>query len=302
MKKRVLPIQIIYLFVVLLISACSQRTGSIKTPLAQAVLACQSGPSDWQGADLSDATLLGDDRTNETHFADYIMNLSTLDSIRLKASVDDFLDHTRKDTGGRVFAYYLSLAGRYLYDPNSPYRNEELYIPFMQYVLDHTPSQAAEHQRAAFQMGMILKNRPGTSARDIRYSLEKGSTGSLYGIHSGYTLLYFYNPGCSACKQATAFLKDSPLINTLIADRQLSLLAIYPDQDAKAWKEHLQEMPASWIRGWDKQGAINRERLYDLRATPSLYLLDHNKKVLLKDALPEQVERFLSGQKQPCAQ
>jgi hypothetical protein len=38
---------------------------------------------------------------------------------------------------------------------------------------------------------------------------------------------------------------------------------------------------------------LDRE-LYDLKAMPTLYLLDKDKKVLLKDAPVEQVEQYLA--------
>ena len=43
----------------------------------------------------------------------------------------------------------------------------------------------------------------------------------------------------------------------------------------------------------DASQAISRQRLYDLKAIPCLYLLDADKRVLLKDATVEQVELYL---------
>jgi hypothetical protein len=40
--------------------------------------------------------------------------------------------------------------------------------------------------------------------------------------------------------------------------------------------------------------AITRERLYDIKAIPTIYLLDSDKKVLLKDSSIEAVESFFS--------
>ena len=38
---------------------------------------------------------------------------------------------------------------------------------------------------------------------------------------------------------------------------------------------------------------IKEKNLYDLKAIPTLYLLDKNKKVLLKDAVVGQIEQYL---------
>jgi hypothetical protein len=42
-------------------------------------------------------------------------------------------------------------------------------------------------------------------------------------------------------------------------------------------------MPSRWINGYDDALTITSERLYNLNAIPSLYLLDGDKRVLIKD-------------------
>ena len=48
-----------------------------------------------------------------------------------------------------------------------------------------------------------------------------------------------------------------------------------------------------WIDGYDAGQRLTREQVYDLKAMPTLYLLDAEKRVILKDALFEQVEERL---------
>lgn len=49
-----------------------------------------------------------------------------------------------------------------------------------------------------------------------------------------------------------------------------------------------------WTNGYDKELVIKNKNLYDLRAIPTLYLLDKNKTVLLKDATLQKVEQYLA--------
>ena len=44
-------------------------------------------------------------------------------------------------------------------------------------------------------------------------------------------------------------------------------------------------MPAGWINGYDNGMVITEKRLYNLSAIPSLYLLDSQKRVLIKDGV-----------------
>ena len=75
----------------------------------------------------------------------------------------------------------------------------------------------------------------------------------------------------------------------------MKVLALYPDEDVALWKEHLSEMAKEWINGYDKNQTITHELLYDLSSIPSFYLLDKDKKVLLKDADWRQVLQFFEN-------
>ena len=71
------------------------------------------------------------------------------------------------------------------------------------------------------------------------------------------------------------------------------LLAVYPDEDKEEWERHLPDFPKEWINGYDKKLVIKEKNLYDLKAIPTLYLLDKDKKVLLKDATVAQIDQYL---------
>ena len=61
--------------------------------------------------------------------------------------------------------------------------------------------------------------------------------------------------------------------------------------------DKVEKMPANWINGFDSNQKIANEELYDLKAMPTLYLLDKGKKVLLKDADLDEILLFLQNTK-----
>jgi len=44
-------------------------------------------------------------------------------------------------------------------------------------------------------------------------------------------------------------------------------------------------MPANWTVAHDSSGILYAKSIYDLKAIPTVYLLDKNKTVLLKDCI-----------------
>jgi hypothetical protein len=53
--------------------------------------------------------------------------------------------------------------------------------------------------------------------------------------------------------------------------------------------------PEEWYNGFDPDFAIRNETLYNVRAIPSLYLLDKDKTVLLKDAPEDRIFAAIAG-------
>ncbi len=184
-----------------------------------------------------------------------------------------------------MFAYFRMLAERVLYDPNSPLRNDELYIPVLRAVLASPWLDEWERIRPEHELRLALQNRVGQPAVDFRYTLASGAQGTLYGVQAEYTLLYFSNPDCPMCRRLAEELQASPLLNELTERGTLKVLMIYPDEDLAVWRSRSEEVPASWIDAYDAGCVLLGRELYDLKAIPSLYLLDREKRVLVKDSV-----------------
>ena len=197
--------------------------------------------------------------------------------------------------GKGVFTHFTNLADKYLYDPNAPTRNEEFYIPVLEAMCETSVFTETDKIRPQGRLEMARKNRPGSKAIDFSYYTAEGMRGSLYGVKAEYTLLFINNPGCHACDEYIAAIKSSGVINTLLVDGRLKILSVYPDEELDEWKRHLSDFPSEWINGYDKNATIKTRGTYDLKAIPTLYLLNKDKVVLLKDAPLVSNENYLWG-------
>lgn len=184
-----------------------------------------------------------------------------------------------------MLEYFMMLAETVLHDPNSPMRNDELYILVLETALASGLFDKYERMPYEYDLNMARQNRVGRKANDFRYTLASGEAGRMYDIAADYLLVFISNPGCPMCRDVRGQIEASPMLNELIERGTLKVLVIYPDEDMTAWREHLKEYPPSWINAYDYGCAITKERLYDLRAIPSLYLLDSQKRVMAKDCV-----------------
>jgi len=200
-----------------------------------------------------------------------------------------------KDSLSNVLEVFSEFADRYLYDPNSPFRSEDLYLPYVRGLADSPltdPDMAPAYEFTARNCAL---NAVGDVAADFRFTDASGRTRRLHDIRAGHTLLFFSNPGCEACKDIIGTLKSMPFLPGLISSGRLAVVNVYIDGDIAAWKEYQSFYPEEWFNGYDPDGVIRGDILYNVRAIPSLYVLDQDKRVLLKDAPEERVFSFLNG-------
>ncbi len=240
----------------------------------------------WDNFDFADTTRVAQwSAYAEQAFVDYDYQL--LANIPLEVSGPSIAGlFTKAAANKAIFQRFAEIAEKYLFDPNSPYRNEELYIAVLNAMLaPASPLDEWERVRPAEQLRLAMKNRVGDRAADFRYTLASGATGTLHGLRATYTLIFFNNPGCPACRETMDQIMRSPTLLPMIESGTLRILALYPDEDIQAWRDYLPNMPERWICAYDATQTVKNDELYDLKAIPTLYLLDAQKRVLLKDVM-----------------
>ena len=177
----------------------------------------------------------------------------------------------------------LPLADKYLYDPNSPMRDEDFYGALM------------AHTGNAELAALCALNAVGTKAADFEFEDARGRRHRLYDIEAPFTILFFSNPGCHACKEIIDDLCGSPAIYAHMSTGAVQVLSIYIDEDLDAWREYVPNYPKSWIVGFDPSFTLRTDDIYHIRAIPSVYLLDADKKVIFKDVPTERLIAYLEN-------
>jgi AhpC/TSA family. len=181
----------------------------------------------------------------------------------------------------------------HLYNPNSNLRNDQIYELFQRRYLKSQYANSSTHFADSVRLSIVMKNQIGKKASDFSYLTPENSLKRMYDIKSEKLMLFFYNPGCHSCEATLKDFKESIMVNKLIKDKRLKVLAIFPDNNKEDWMNTLSEIPDYWIKGYDSEREIEDTPLYDLKAIPCIYLLDENKTVLVKDGSLRSIEKAL---------
>ena len=181
------------------------------------------------------------------------------------------------------------LVSKYFYDPSSPLRSEELYLGFACWLSQSQLTPEGLRQKFEREATVCAKNAPGHIAEDFAFTDTKGRTSSLHGLDANLLVLIFGNPDCKACKDLMALMAESEEVSALINNGDMKVLSVYIDEDLGLWMDRKSHYPQEWINSYDTDGVIRGKELYCVRAVPSVYLLDRDKRVILKDATEDRL-------------
>lgn len=233
-----------------------------------------------------------------TEIASYIRILENCPLEASTASISHFFSqleaYQKRDTTSNAYERIVEGVSYYLYDPNSPVRDEDLYLPFVSAVASSELTKEDMRAAYAYDARMCALNRRGEVAPDFSFVDDSGRMRHLHGLKGDYTILLFINPGCHACGEIVESF-DTPQLKELQDAGKVTVVSMYIDEEIDKWKEKRADMPSFWINGYDPTLAIRNDNIYNVRAIPSVYLLDGAKKIMLKDAPPERVLEVLAS-------
>ncbi len=251
----------------------------------------------WERFDFADEKLIQKPQITEQAFVDYINILNYLDEADAYASIDKTLQQS--GASEKMYAHFASLLDKYYNGPNSPFFNAKYYKEALKYITKSKLMTDLERSRYNFQLKMMNKNNVGEKAANFSFTLADGSTKKLHDLKSDYIILMFTDPDCGNCNATVNKMKESAeLANAMKRNsyykQMLIVVNIYPGNDYELWKSHLDFYPKEWITGYDKNLQIPNNQLYNIQAFPTFYLLDKDKKVILKDSSQPEIEMFFS--------
>lgn len=113
----------------------------------------------------------------------------------------------------------------------------------------------------------------------------------LYDVQAKYTIVYIWSPECGHCKKSTPVLKK---LYDKYKSEGLKVFAVGNDFENEKWIEFIKKNKLDFINGSDGgEFTSNFRHTYDVYSTPQTYLLDKDKKIIIKKVEIEELDKFL---------
>ncbi|MCX6260953.1 MAG: thioredoxin-like domain-containing protein [Bacteroidia bacterium] len=142
------------------------------------------------------------------------------------------------------------------------------------------------------QVDRIRPNLIGKKAQDLVMDSYKGIFVSLYDIKKEFTILYFWEPDCGHCAEATPKLKA---YYDKVKDQGVEVFSVCTTGERAKWEKYIEEHKLDWINGWDPERRTNFGYYYNVESTPMIYILDRDKTIIAKKLSVDDIASFIDN-------
>lgn len=266
-------------------------------PTIPATITDQDARFWWYKEHYFDHVDFSDDRLLRTVALDqkattYLENLTFRDPDSINSSIDKIISQAEEND--EVFQYFVpTLLNKYIeskmmgYDGIYVHMVETYYLSGKAWWADSASLAKMEERAVALSPNLIGRLAPDFAAPDL-----SGQTRSLHNTKGRFTILYFWDYDCSHCKKVTPELAR---VYDKFKNQDIALFTVSINGTLDIWKERIKEYGfTAGIHTADPARTSGFDRMYDLRSTPRVFVLDENKIIRYKSLTMEQLEEVLN--------
>ncbi|WP_128543040.1 TlpA family protein disulfide reductase [Larkinella soli] len=129
------------------------------------------------------------------------------------------------------------------------------------------------------------KTLPNVSLQDTL-----GRWRALHDLKAEYTVAFFYDPECSHCRESAPRLKKFYEANKA---KGVQVYAVAIGKTPEVWKKFIREFRLqNLVNVYGPSSPVDYKNQYDVYSTPTVYLLDRNKKILARRLPVEDLDGY----------
>ncbi|MEG1499288.1 MAG: thioredoxin-like domain-containing protein [Bacteroidales bacterium] len=141
---------------------------------------------------------------------------------------------------------------------------------------------------------LLIGNRPPEFAcPDSTVDTPNENLISVFSSPKRYTVLIFWSMSCGHCKTSLPQWLD--FYHKKGKELDVEIIAICKDFDVPAWKKYIQDHGFDWINLNGKTATVDYNDLWDIQTTPTVYIIDRQKRIVTKRIDSEYAENFIKN-------
>jgi Domain of unknown function (DUF5106)/Thioredoxin-like len=148
----------------------------------------------------------------------------------------------------------------------------------------------------------LMANLIGQPAPNLEMVDSTGALRPLYGVDAKFTVICFWDPTCSHCKETVP--KVDSIFKAKWQKEGVKIYGVMVDGGKEAWLQFIKDHNLTdWTHVYEtkehqdateKAGQPGYRQLYDVYETPILYLLDKDKRIIAKKLTYQQLDEVIN--------
>lgn len=233
----------------------------------------------WNQLDVKSNQPIDQARLNDA-FGVYTVACQYAPKQKAEASADKLLKSLQKNP--TLLMQMIKAAEEKLYGPRADIWIDELYVKFLQAGVDNKKIPKARKARLESQLKQLSGSIIGGTPATFDFTRANGEQARYFPMATP-TIIIFGDPDCDDCRQSRLRMEVNVAFSRAVADGKINVLYIIPDAES-GWEKKVSEYPRNWTVGASDTVA----ELYDMRATPEIYLVGSDGKIAGKNLSAQQ--------------
>lgn len=227
----------------------------------------------WDKMDFKTKSTVDQNALNDA-FGVYIAPMRFATDQAMNTSVTNLLNLLSKNP--TLSLQFAKAAEETLYGPRANVWNDALFIRFLDNVLQNKSIKAERKARYSRLRTLLSNTLQGQTPPEFDYVTAEGKQ-SHYHPNGIITVIEFGDPDCDDCRHAKLKMDTDVRFNNLVERGKINVLFVYVDPE-EGWQEKLKDYPKKWYVG----ASDKVSDLYDIRRSPSIYVIDREGRVAAK--------------------
>ncbi len=209
-------------------------------------------------------------------FKEYVTGIRLASKDVALKSVDNLISKLNKNH--ILLFQFTKAAEENLYGEKAEVWIDEVYVKFLKAIVKCKKIKEIRKVRYANQLRTLEKTLEGCDAPAFNFKNREGRN-IKFSAEAKPTIIIFGYPDCTECIMAKVRLDTDSQITSLAKDNKILIYYITPDDLGDEWNQMVDNYPHYWNVGQSEDAS----EIYDIRRTPTIYLLGADRKILMKN-------------------
>lgn len=215
-------------------------------------------------------------------FSEYVVGLRLCEKMVAMKSVNKLISKLNKNV---TLLYQFSRAAEEnLYSENAEVWIDDVYLKFLEAVVKNKKIKETRKARFISQYESLRNSIVGSKAPKFNF-IDRNGSATLFSAEAKPSIIIFGSPDCIDCMMTKVRLNTNDKIIQMAKDNEIKIYFIIPEGGEDNWQNMVADYPHYWTVG----ASEDVSDIYDIRLSPTIYLLDSERKIELKNVPIETV-------------